>query len=117
MNPILDNFPFITVAILVMLGLYTILVKKDLIKIVMGLSIVEAGVNLFLITIGYRWESVAPIFSNAPQLQMVMPTVQALTLTSIVIGVATEALMLSFVMTIWRYYKTADVRKVNKLQG
>jgi multicomponent Na+:H+ antiporter subunit C len=117
MNAIIDNFPFITVAIVLMLGLYTILGKKDLIKIVMGLSIVEAGVNLFLITIGYRWESVAPIFTNAPQLQMVMPTVQALTLTSIVIGVATQALMLSFVMTIWRYYKTADVRKTNKLQG
>jgi multicomponent Na+:H+ antiporter subunit C len=117
MNLILDNFPFITVAIVVMLGIYTILVKKDLIKIVMGLSIVECGVNLFLIAMGYRWESVAPIFTNAPQLQMVMPTVQALTLTSIVIGVATEALMLSFIMTIWRYYKTTDVRKANKLQG
>ena len=114
---LIDNFPFITVAIVVIFGIYTILVKKDLIKIVMGLSIVEAGVNLFLIAMGYRWESVAPIFTNAPQLQMVMPTVQALTLTSIVIGVATEALMLSFIMTIWRYYKTADVRKVNKLQG
>ena len=117
MNLIIDNFPFITVAIVIILGLYTVLFKKDLIKIIMGLSIVEAGVNLFLIAMGYRWESVAPIFTNAPQLQMVMPTVQALTLTSIVIGVATEALMLSFVMTIWRYYKTADVRKVNKLQG
>ena len=103
MNLILDNIPFITVAILILLGIYTILFKKDLIKIVMGLSIVEAGANLFLITIGYRWESVAPIFTNAPPLQMVMPTVQALTLTSIVIGVATEALMLSMVMTIWRY--------------
>jgi len=83
----------------------------------MGLSLVESGVNLFLITIGYRWDSVAPIFTNAPKTQMVLPTVQALTLTSIVIGVATLALMLSFVMTIWRYYKTTDVRKVNKLQG
>ncbi|HWQ65305.1 MAG TPA: cation:proton antiporter subunit C [Methanospirillum sp.] len=117
MNFIIDNFPFITVAIVVMLGIYTILVKKDLIKIVMGLSIVESGANLFLIAMGYRWEGIAPIFTNAPQIHMVMPTVQALTLTSIVIGVATEALMLSMVMTIWRYYKTADVRKVNKLQG
>lgn len=117
MIPFADNFPFITVAIVVMLGIFTILKSRDLIKIVMGLSIVEAGVNLFLITIGYRWESVAPIFTNAPSLQMVMPTVQALTLTNIVIGVATQALILSLVMTIWRYYKTVDVRKVNKLKG
>ncbi len=117
MIPIMDNFPFITVAILIILGLYTILVRKDLIKIIMGLSIIEAGVNLFLITIGYRWESVAPIFTNAPSLQMVMPTVQALTLTNIVIGVATQALLLSLVMTVWRYYRTADVRDVNRLEG
>lgn len=113
----IDNLPYITVAITIILGLYTILVRKDLIKIIMGLSIIEAGVNLFLITIGYRWSGVAPIYTNAPSLDMVLPTVQALTLTSIVIGVATEALMLSMVMLIWRYYKTKDVRKVTKLQG
>ncbi len=113
----IDNLPYIVVAITIILGIYAILLRKDLIKIVMGLSMVEAGVNLFLITIGYRWDSVAPIFTNAPSLEMVMPTVQALTLTSIVIGVATEALLLSFVMLIWRYYKTKDVRNVNKLQG
>lgn len=114
---LIDNLPFITVAVVIMLGMYTILVKKDLIKIVMGLSIVESGANLLLIAMGYRWEGIAPIFTNAPQIHMVLPTVQALTLTSIVIGVATEALMLSFIMTIWRYYKTADVRKTNRLQG
>ena len=113
----IDNLPYIVVAVTIILGLYTILVRKDLIKIVMGLSIIEAGVNLFLITIGYRWGGVAPIYTNAPSLEMVMPTVQALTLTSIVIGVATEALMLSMVMLVWRYYKTKDVRKVTKLQG
>lgn len=113
----IDNLPFIVVAITIILGLYAVLVRKDLIKIIMGISLVEAGVNLFLITIGYRWNSVAPIYSNAPSDQMVMPTVQALTLTSIVIGVATMALMLSMVMIIWRYYKTKDVRKVTKLQG
>lgn len=113
----INNLPFIVVAITLLLGVYAILIRKDLIKIIMGLSLIEAAVNLFLITIGYRWDSVAPIFTNAPSLEMVMPTVQALTLTSIVIGVATEALLLSFLMLIWRYYKTKDVRKVTRLQG
>ncbi len=113
----IDNLPFVTVAIIIIVGLYVILMRKDLIKIIMGLSIIESGVNLFLITIGFRFDSVAPIFTNAPSLQMVMPTVQALTLTSIVIGVATEALLLSFVMLIWKYYRTKDVRNVSKLQG
>lgn len=117
MNMIIDNFPFITVAIVIILGLYTILMKKDLIKIIMGVSILEAGINLFLIAIGYRWDSIAPIFTSAPDQQMVMPTMQALTLTNIVIGVATLALLLTFVITIWRYYKTTDVREVSRLRG
>lgn len=113
----IDNLPFLVVALTIILGLYTILLKKDLIKIIMGISIIESGVNLFLIVLGYRWDSIAPIFTGAPSLEMVMPTVQALTLTSIVIGVATLALMLSMVMIIFRYYKTTDVSKVTKLQG
>jgi multicomponent Na+:H+ antiporter subunit C len=113
----IDNLPFLVVALTIILGIYTILLKKDLIKIIMGISIIESGVNLFLIVLGYRWDSIAPIFTGAPSLKMVMPTVQALTLTSIVIGVATLALMLSMVMIIFRYYKTTDVSKVTKLQG
>ncbi|QXO96076.1 cation:proton antiporter subunit C [Methanospirillum purgamenti] len=113
----IDNLPFLVVAITILLGLYTILLKKDLIKIIMGISLIESGVNLFLIALGYRWDRIAPIFTGAPSLAMVMPTVQALTLTSIVIGVATLALLLSMVMIIYRYYRTTDVREVSKLQG
>jgi multicomponent Na+:H+ antiporter subunit C len=113
----IDNLPFLTVALIILLGLYTILFKKDLIKMIMGISLIESGVNLFLIALGYRWESIAPIFTGAPSLAMVMPTVQALTLTSIVIGVATLALLLSMVMIIYRYYQTTDVRNITKLQG
>jgi len=113
----IDNLPFLVVAITILLGLYTLLFRKDLIKMIMGISLIEAGVNLFLIALGYRWESIAPIFTGAPSLAMVMPTVQALTLTSIVIGVATLALLLSMVMIIYRHYHTTDVREVTKLQG
>lgn len=113
----IDNLPFLVVAITILLGLYALLLRKDLIKMIMGISLIEAGVNLFLIALGYRWESVAPIFTGAPSLAMVMPTVQALTLTSIVIGVATLALLLSMVMIIYRHYHTTDVREVTKLQG
>ena len=48
---------------------------------------------------------------------MVLPTPQALTLTAIVIGLATTALMLSFVMMIYRHYGSLDVRDVRRLRG
>jgi multicomponent Na+:H+ antiporter subunit C len=50
-------------------------------------------------------------------MHMVLPTVQALTLTSIVIGVATSAMMLSFAMVIYKKYGTVDSQKVRKLNG
>jgi len=46
----------------------------------------------------------------------VMATVQAMTLTNIVIGIATTALLLSFVMVISRKYGTRDVTEMRRLK-
>ncbi len=114
---ILLNFPLVSVVVIALLGLSAMMFKRNMIKILMGLSLLESAVNLFLVAIGYRQDGVAPIFTNVPSTHMVMPTVQALTLTSIVIGVATSAMMLSFAMVIYKKYGTVDVRKINKLKG
>jgi multicomponent Na+:H+ antiporter subunit C len=47
---------------------------------------------------------------------MALPTPQALCLTSIVIGVATSALMLSFAVIIHRYYGTVNVDEIRELK-
>ena len=112
----IDNLPFIAVIILIALGLYGILFKRNLIKIVMGIHIIGSGVNLFLIELGYREGGVAPIFTNAPKLEMVLPTPQALTLTSIVINIAVVALMLSLVILIYQHYGSIDSEE-RRLKG
>ncbi|TFG91684.1 MAG: cation:proton antiporter, partial [Candidatus Atribacteria bacterium] len=48
---------------------------------------------------------------------MVLPTPQALTLTSIVIGIATTALILSVAMMIYKHYGTLDTNEVRRLKG
>jgi len=111
------NLPFIAVAIIAAIGIAMMLLRQNLIKMIMGLSLVEAAVNLFLVAVGYREGGIAPIFTNAPPGEMVMPTVQAMTLTNIVIGIATTAMLLSFVMVIYRKYGTADAQKMRKLRG
>src|SRR4030042_1531686 len=98
-----------------------VLFKRNLIKIVIGITIIESGVNLFLITLGYREGGVAPIYTSLPSgtlypEQMVLPVPQAFTLTSIVIGVAVLALMLSLVMHIYRKYGTLDIQKIRRLK-
>jgi len=104
------NIPYIAVAGLIIIGLYAVLFRKNLIKIVIGITIIESGVNLFLITLGYREGSIAPIYTSSPGGIMSLPVPQALTLTSIVIGVAVLALMLSLIVQIYRHSQTLDVR-------
>jgi len=112
----IQHFPFIAVVILIGLGIYACMFKRNLIKIVIGVSLIESGVNLFLITLGYVKGGVAPIYTNAPGTNMVLPTPQALTLTSIVIGLATTALMLSFAVLIYKHYSSIDA-KTRRLKG
>ena len=83
----------------------------------MGVALFEAAVNLFLVTLGYRNGGIAPIFTNAPDSPMVLPTVQALTLTSIVIGLATTAVLLSFAMVLYKRYGTVDIDAIKELRG
>ncbi len=111
------NLPFITVVILTLIGTVTVLMKRNLIKILLGINILESAANLFLVSLGYREGGVAPIFTLAPSELMVLPTPQALTLTSIVIGVATSALVLSFAMVLKKKYGTVDVNEIRRLQG
>ncbi|MFW6047779.1 MAG: sodium:proton antiporter [Candidatus Natronoplasma sp.] len=107
-------FPYLTVVALLAIGLYTVLFKKNLIKIIMGIMLMQNGANLFLVSLAYRDGYYAPIFTSAESTQMVLPTPHALTLTSIVIGLATTALMLSFTIMIKKHYggiSTEDIRR------
>ncbi|GAH26138.1 unnamed protein product [marine sediment metagenome] len=73
----IGNLPYVAVVIFVGLGIYTLMFKKNLIKIAIGVVLIENGVNLFLITLGYRKGAVAPIYTYAPSEQaMVLPTPQ-----------------------------------------
>ena len=116
------NIPFYAVIIIIAIGLYTVAFKRNLVKIAMGITIIQSGVNLFLITLGYREDGLAPIFTHLPKDTtipegMVLPVPQALTLTSIVIGVSITALMLSMIVLIYRHTGNIDAEKSRKLKG
>ena len=108
------NIPYIAVVALVLIGLYAVIMKRNLIKIVIGITLIECGVNLFLITLAFRQDSVAPIYHGEGSRIMSLPVPHALTLTSIVIGVAVLALMLTLVIHIYRHYGTLDAKKIGR---
>ena len=114
----LGNLPFVASALLVILGIYTLLFKRNLIKLVIGISLVETGVNLFLVMVGYRSEGIAPIYTFAPAGErMVLPTPQALTLTSIVIGLSVTALVVALAIRLYEKYGTFDTSLMRNLKG
>ncbi|MCD6512032.1 MAG: cation:proton antiporter subunit C [Thermoplasmata archaeon] len=88
---------YFAVAVLLTAGLYGVITKKNLMKVFISLSIMETGVNLLLITIGYIPGGTAPI-ENGNFAKYVDPVPQALVLTAIVIGVSVTALALSLLI-------------------
>ena len=58
---------YILCSIIFLLGVYAVTAKKNLVKIVIGLSILEYAANLLLILIGYRTNGEAPIITPASQ--------------------------------------------------
>jgi multicomponent Na+:H+ antiporter subunit C len=117
----LTEIPYLAVVALVATGLYIIMFKKNLIKLAMGITLVEAGVNLFLITLAYRSGDrlAAPVFTNQlfGDATYSLPTPHALTLTSIVIGVATTALLLAFIMQVYRKLGVTSTDELRRLRG
>lgn len=104
--------------ILFCIGLYCILRKRNLIKIIIGLGIVEYAVNLFLILVAYRDKGRAPILAKDQIVSNIVdPLPQALVLTAIVIGLAITALIVAIAIRIYDKYGTFDITKIRRLRG
>ncbi len=98
---------------LVLIGFAAMILQRHLFRILLGLTLVEAGVNLFLVATGFRPAAVAPILTDpAAVLPMVDPVPQALILTAIVIGVGVLALALGLVIRVQHCYGTLDTREL-----
>jgi multicomponent Na+:H+ antiporter subunit C len=88
-------------AVLVLVGLWGVLSRPNLFKIAVAFSVMETGVNLVILSVGYIRGRTAPILDSAADARsasarMTDPVPQALVLTAIVIGLAVTALMLSY---------------------
>lgn len=114
----IGNAPFLIVGVLFLMGLIAVLTEKNLVKIAIGVSIIESATNMFLIALGYRSGGAIPVrFLAGGENLMVLPTPQALTLTAIVIAMATTALMLSLIMLLYRHYGTLNIDEIRRLRG
>jgi len=116
MNILYDYIYYAGAFGLIFIGIFTMMVKRNYIKVIIGLSILETGVNLFLICVGYISNGTAPIFSN-PGIEaknMVDPVPQALVLTAIVIGLAVLSLALSMAIRLYKHFGTLDLQQIKE---
>lgn len=107
---------------LFMVGLYGVMVKRNLIKIIISLIILESAVNVFLVMVGYRTNGIAPILNKTMDAEAfvrttVDPLPQALVLTAIVIGLGVTAMTIAIAMRLYERYGTYDVKEIRKLKG
>lgn len=108
--------------ILFVIGLFGVLVKKNIIKIVMGFIIMEYAVNMFLLLLGYRRDGVAPIISRDTDIagfvqHSVDPLMQAVVLSSIVVGLGIVILLVAIAIRLYEKYGTFDITKMRRLKG
>ncbi len=96
---------------LILIGIFGLLTRKNIVKILLAVNIMETGVNLLLVGLGYFPGGRAPIITSsvsANNLPFVDPLPQALVLTSIVIGLGTTALALAITLRYYRARRTIE---------
>jgi multicomponent Na+:H+ antiporter subunit C len=115
---IAGHYNFWVAILLMMMGLYPVIAKPNLIKKVIGLGIFQTGLFLFYISIGKVEGGTAPVnFPPAARNPVLysnsIPT--ALILTGIVVAVATMAVALAIVVTIKRTYGTIEMDEIEEI--
>lgn len=108
------------------IGLFTVLARRDLIKIVMGLSMMEASTYLLLVSMAYHKGGTAPVLNSLPDGRsssdlvhgpVADPVLQNFCLTAIVIGVAVTAVFLTAAVRVAQHYRSTDADDMTALKG
>ena len=117
---------YLAAVALLCIGLYAVLTKRNMIKMVMGLSLMEAATYLFMISLAYRAGSTAPVLLSPPPGKsagdlvhgnVADPVLQNFCLTAIIIGVAVTAVFLTVVVRVAQHYRTVDADELTALRG
>ncbi len=106
---LLGLFNYWVFAVLLMIGLYALIAKRNLVKKILGLAIFQSAVFLFFITMSKIEGGTAPIIQAGVDGQIFSnPLPQVLILTAIVVGISTTALGLAIVVRLYEEYGSIE---------
>lgn len=105
--------------ILMMIGLYAMIAKNNLIKKLVGMNIFQTAIILFYVSIGYKRDATIPIIQNIHgqdaahnavihAADYINPLPHVLMLTAIVVSVATFGVALALAVRIYQRYQTLE---------
>jgi multicomponent Na+:H+ antiporter subunit C len=110
--------PYAVAAWLFGIGLYGVVSSRNLIHLVICLSVVQSATYVLLLGIGYRTGAQAPIFADVPLgTPAVDPVVQALTLVDVVVEATVSALLLALAVQTHKRFGTIDPDELSALRG
>jgi multicomponent Na+:H+ antiporter subunit C len=117
---------YLAAAALFCIGLWAVLTRRNLVKIVMGLSIMESSTYLLLVSMAYRKGGTAPVLFEPPEGRTVEnlvtgavadPVLQNFCLTAIIIGVAVTGVFLAVVVRVAQHYRSLDADEIRAMRG
>lgn len=99
--------------LLFFIGMYGLCARRNIIKTIISLAIMQAAIILFFISINSTKYSIAPIgnsFSNISKVADPLP--QALMITAVVIGVSVTATSLTMFISLYHKYNSTNWNRI-----
>lgn len=117
LQTIWDNRVQFVAVIIYAVGFSTLLLNRNLIKKIIGLNIMDTAIYLFLTSIGYIKDRVAPIITDGvtDMQAYVNPLPAGLVLTGIVVSVSVTALMLALTVRLYKEYHSLNLDEIYML--
>jgi multicomponent Na+:H+ antiporter subunit C len=117
---------YVMAAVVFSLGVVAVIGRRNLIKIIMGLSLMESSTYLLLVSMAYKRGSTAPVLTARPDGattrslahgNVADPVLQNFCITAIVIGVAVTAVFLTVVVRVTQHYRSINAADITELKG
>ncbi|MDD5482417.1 MAG: cation:proton antiporter subunit C [Kiritimatiellae bacterium] len=109
---LLGHYAYWFILALLTIGLYGMIMKRNLVKKLVGMTILQSAIILFWVVIASKWNATVPVI--VPEIpcsqaaNYINPLPHTLMLTAIVVGVATLGVALALLIIIYRNYKTLE---------
>lgn len=101
---------------LFMVGIYALSSRRNIVKTIISLAIVQSAIILFFLSINYSKSAVPPIGIALKQ-PVADPIPQALMITAIVVGISVTAVSLTMFITLYHKFGSTNWNKVRQKRG